>query len=295
MLADALGERAKRSAPLELTVTRGLSFHSWHSTVIVRVEALDPGACRVTVVSRSTGSTPVADWSGNESNVRWVLAKVEGPLLTAVSLRANSLATERVRHQDTELRLARLQAQVEAHFLFNTLAHLGVLIDRDPPGARRMLNELVDYLRASSKMLTAVFTSLGEEVRLVEGYLELMRHRLGERLSAKVQLHPKLAGTPCLPGVLLTLVENAVKHGIEPSAAGGTILVRATEEFGVVTLEVADTGVGFQAAGGAGTGLANLKERLFTRYGARARLQLEQGREQGVVSTVVFPSVEGET
>jgi signal transduction histidine kinase len=266
------------------------TVNHWLGTgaVTIRVEPVGETAARLNVVSRSP--TPLTDWGWNARRVRQTLERIQAPLLTAVSLAATSQEAARVRHQDTEVRLARLQAQVEAHFLYNTLAHLGALIDRDAPAARRMLDELVEYLRDSARLLATNGTTLKDELGITRGYLTLMRHRLGARLKVELELEPTLESSSCLPGTMLTLAENAVKHGIEPSAAGGSITIRARRSGDDVVVSVEDTGIGFQTVGGTGTGLANLKERLFERYGARARLALERGRERGVIATVVYPA-----
>lgn len=286
--SGVLANPTVKGLSLELKRKGGWGFATAGERVVLTAEPIGATACRLTVSSALIGPALI-DYGVNRANVIEVLDALEGPLASAAAASLQSLEVERARHQATELRLARLQAQVEAHFLYNTLAHLGVLIDRDTPQARRMLDELVDYLRSSARLLAADSTTLGEEFKLINGYLELMRHRLGERLNFQLELPDALAPTPCLPGSVLSLVENSVKHGLEPSKAGGSITVSAKQVDGAVDIDVADTGIGFQTHSGHGTGLANLKERLFSRYGARARLLLEQGETGGVLARVHFP------
>lgn len=289
IVADSIAEPGQQLDGASLRFSRGISWWSFGEDVEISVESLSPETTRLQVSSRSSAPTAV-DWGANRDNVARVLARCEGPLLTAAAVQGARTRAALANVQNIEVQLARLQAQSDAHFLYNTLTHIAVLTEQDAPSARRMIEELVAFLRASAQVGSAGRTTLGQECELVERYLVVMRHRLGERLHTSCTIPPELAPQPCLPGVVLTLVENAVKHGIEPSSTGGTVSVRVLTDADFVVLEVADTGVGFGATLGEGLGLSNLKERLATRYGAAGTLVLEQNEPHGVVARLRFPS-----
>ena len=160
-----------------------------------------------------------------------------------------------------EAQLKLLQAQIEPHFLFNTLANLDALIATDPARAREMLRHLNDYLRATLAAARRERNSLREEFALLRNYLEVIAVRMGPRLRFELALPAEIAAREVPPMLLQPLVENAVKHGLEPKVEGGTVTVGAREELGKLVLEVADTGVGQPAAAGAACGvLARLRQ-----------------------------------
>lgn len=180
--------------------------------------------------------------------------------------------------QGIEAQLKALQAQIEPHFLFNTLANLDALIQSDPARARALLAHLNDYLRATLAATRREANTLADEFALLRGYLEVQRVRMGERLRFSLELPEALAQADLPPLLLQPLVENALKHGIEPKVEGGEVRVSAREEQGQLLLEVADTGRGHAAprrAGepdtrGTGVGLANVRARLAAAFaGAR--------------------------
>jgi signal transduction histidine kinase len=169
--------------------------------------------------------------------------------------------------------LQALQAQIEPHFLFNTLANLDALIQTDPARARQMLAHLNRYLRATLAATRREVSTLAEEFTLLRGYLEVQRIRMGERLRFSLELPEALAQAELPPLLLQPLVENALKHGIEPRIEGGEVKVSAREEAGRMLLEVADTGRGAGAGdaqgadtAGTGVGLANVRERLAAAF-----------------------------
>jgi hypothetical protein len=190
---------------------------------------------------------------------------------------------------DSRLRL--LQAQVEPHFLFNTLANVRELVDAGSPQASTVLDSLIAYLRAAVPRLHEAATTLGQELQLVRAYLELMQMRMPDRLQFELQADEAALGLRCPPTTLLTLVENAVRHGIDPSEEGGRIDVRVQVKDGRCHAEVVDTGVGLQRAGdGLGTGLATLRERLQLAFGGDAKLQLVALHPHGVRAELDFPA-----
>ncbi len=210
-----------------------------------------------------------------------------------------ALAAER---SAAHAQLQALRAQVEPHFLFNTLANVSALIDRDPAAARALVDELARHLRATLHHARAETTTLGEELDVTASLLAIMKRRLGDRLQWRFDVPDALRAATVPPMLVQPLVENAVKHGIEPAAGGGTIEVRARGGAdGGVVVEVADTGLGIDARGrgpGAGapargdggTGLANLAERLRAIYGPQARVSLHENAPRGTVARLVLPA-----
>ncbi|MDT8998326.1 histidine kinase [Paucibacter sp. APW11] len=188
---------------------------------------------------------------------------------------------------DARLRL--LQAQVEPHFLFNTLANVRALVEAGSPQAAPVLRSLIAYLRAAMPRLQNEQATLQDELGLVRAYLELMHLRMPDRLSFSIEVDAELHGLRFPPMALLTLVENAVRHGIDPSEEGGVIELRGERlPDGMVCLSVRDTGVGLSVQSGAGTGLRNLRERLKVFYGERSRLELAEQSPHGLIAQLCF-------
>jgi Histidine kinase len=191
-----------------------------------------------------------------------------------------------------QLRL--LEAQIEPHFLFNTIANLRRTWRVDPALGGRMHDNVMRYLSASLPQMRAASSTLGAEVELTRAYLELFSLRMGSRLSFSIDL-PNSLTTVCFPRmILVTLAENAIKHGLMPSDQGGTITIEAHTEAASLVISVVDDGVGFGAADTAGTGigLANIRARLLTQYGGAARLSLSPAQGGGVVASLRVPMVE---
>ncbi|MDH4096053.1 MAG: histidine kinase [Betaproteobacteria bacterium] len=188
-----------------------------------------------------------------------------------------------------EAQLKLLQAQIEPHFLFNTLANLDARISTDPARARDMLRHLNDYLRATLVAARRERNSLREEFALLRNYLEVIAIRMGPRLRFELALPPEIAAREVPPMLLQPLVENAVKHGLEPKVEGGTVTVGAREERGKLVLEVADTGVGQPAGAGAGVGLANVRERLAAAFAGAARVDAGANPAGGFTVTLTLP------
>jgi hypothetical protein len=190
---------------------------------------------------------------------------------------------------DSRLRL--LQAQVEPHFLFNTLANVRELVDSGSPQASTVLDSLIAYLRAAVPRLHETSTTMEQEVQLVRAYLELMHMRMPDRLQFTLQVDTEALPLRCPPTTLLTLVENAVRHGIDPSEEGGRIDVTVRMKEGRCLAEVRDTGVGLKPAGGSlGTGLETLRERLQLVFGGDATLRVSSLIPKGVCVEVDFPA-----
>jgi signal transduction histidine kinase len=198
--------------------------------------------------------------------------------------RVAELEAERARDQARALALERaaldaqlrsLQAQIEPHFLFNTLANVASLIDAAPDKARAMLERLIELLRASLASSRATRTRLEDELRLVRAYLDILALRMGPRLTYSIELEPGLAGCEVPPLLVQPLVENAIRHGLEPKLTGGRVEVVARVQSGQLEVTVSDDGLGFTPDARAGVGLANLRERLAALYGEAALLRIE--------------------
>jgi len=198
---------------------------------------------------------------------------------------------ESLQRQVVEARMAAMQAQVEPHFLFNTLASIDHLIEVDPPRASRMQKNLIALLRASMPAMREKATNLGRELEVVRPYLEILKVRMEERLQPQVDVSEGLYSADFPPMMLQSLVENAIKHGLEPKADGGSLSVSAEVAHGKLHVSVADTGVGFAraATAGTGTGLTNIRERLKLIYGDAAELRITPNAPTGTRVTIVVP------
>lgn len=201
-------------------------------------------------------------------------------------------ATEQLERTVAEARLEALQAQIEPHFLFNTLASIDQLILVDPPRASRMQQSLIRYLRsAMPRMRAGERPSLGQQLDLCRSYLEIMAVRMEQRLAWSIHVSEGLRSAAFPALMLQTLVENAIRHGLEPKAEGGCLGIRAEVVDGRLVVHVADTGLGFQPASinNAGVGLANIRARLNAMYGGRAELVITAPESGGTCATITVP------
>ncbi|MGZ5034317.1 MAG: sensor histidine kinase [Usitatibacter sp.] len=189
-----------------------------------------------------------------------------------------------------EAKLAVMQAQVEPHFLFNTLANVQHLVETDPAAAARMLDSLIQYLRAALPQMREAATNLGREVDMARAFLEIHRVRMGSRLDFAIEVPEALMCRAFPPMMLISLVENAIKHGVDPCCECGSILIRAEESGGRLKVSVTDTGEGITPKKGGGVGLTNIRERLKALYGASAKLVLEENAPHGVVASIEVPA-----
>jgi signal transduction histidine kinase len=251
-------------------------------------------------------------WQGDPELPRWadvpgILAYVWpryallGGMLTAVgeSYRREVASLEAMQQAEidraaferemTEARLQVLQAQIEPHFLFNTLANVRRLYDMDPAAGRTMLENLMRYLEVALPHMRHNESTLGRDAELVEAFLRIQQIRMGQRLALGIDIPAALRAHPVPPLMLLTLVENAIKHGLNPSVNAGLIRVTARTEGDRLILSVADTGVGFAPGSGSGTGLANVCARLAAQFGSRASLALENNELGGATAMIVLP------
>jgi hypothetical protein len=227
---------------------------------------------------------------------RWVL-KPQGTMVVFSSITLALMMTAAFHHyfasktrqmdaerRATETQLRLLQAQIEPHFLFNTLANVLSLMDHEPARAKQMLESFTDYLRASLGALRRDDSLVGDELEVARSYLELLQTRMDDRLRFDIDADEAARRQPVPPLLLQPLVENAVVHGLEPSIHGGRVAVTARVQGDRLVLEVHDDGRGLEAppvagrgtrTGGHGMALENIRQRLFTRYGSAAALRLE--------------------
>jgi hypothetical protein len=247
----------------------------------------------------SLGEPPPPGVIGRES-LYWTSIGIALAVLHALHRRASArraelgdarAAAEALARDEAEQSLQLLQAQLEPHFLFNTLANLRALYRTSPAVAAQATERLLRYVRAALPRVRDERATLGDEVRLVEAYLALAAMRMGPRLTSSIDVDAAVDGVRFPPMLVLTLVENAVKHGLDPAPSGGHVAVAVHRVAGGLRVEVRDDGVGFGAmpTAGTGVGLANVRRQLAARYGPRARLTLAQRAGGGVTAAIVVP------
>ena len=231
----------------------------------------------------------------------WIRYGLLGALFTAVFVYLRDADDSAVRAQEAErdrarfvqrmgeARLKMLQAQIEPHFLFNTLANVRRLYQTAPRDAVTMLDNLMRYFEVALPQMRAVDSTLGGEAELTESYLHIQRIRMGRRLAFDLDIPESLRDARFPPMMLLTLAENAIKHGLAPLPEGGFVRVEASVSGNELQVRVADTGRGFTQSSGAGTGLANIRARLAGMYGAAGRLTLTLNTPRGITATIAVP------
>jgi signal transduction histidine kinase len=233
----------------------------------------------------------------------WVVASIIVKATYKGRIRAEAQAAmatetaeaESLKRQVVEARLAAMQAQVEPHFLFNTLASIDHLIETDAPRASQMQKNLIALLRASMPSMREANASgvrdLGRELAVVRPYLEILKMRMEERLQVDIDVPDGLLSAEFPPMMIQSLVENAIKHGLEPKPDGGSLRLHAQIVHGKLAFSVADTGLGYgrSATAGTGVGLANIRERLAMLYGAKAALHVGDNPGGGTLVTITVP------
>ncbi|WP_426100834.1 sensor histidine kinase [Massilia sp. TSP1-1-2] len=212
----------------------------------------------------------------------------------AETMTANAAAERAsMQRQLSETKMQMMQAQVEPHFLFNTLASVEYLIETDPPRASAMQRSLIQYLRAVLPQMrdNAVVTNLGREADMVKAYLNLLKMRMEERLTVDMQIPEGLRSAAFPPMMLQSMVENAIKHGLECKAEGGTLRIVAEVASGKLRVIVADDGVGFgvMPSDGTGLGLPTIRERLKLLHGDQGQLHIAANTPTGVIITIEVP------
>jgi LytS/YehU family sensor histidine kinase len=199
------------------------------------------------------------------------------------------LARVEIERQMAESRLQLLQAQIEPHFLFNSLASVKRLCEKDPGNGRALLRNLGEYLRAARRDGKKREVRLGDEIVLARSFLAIFQVRMGRRLRVRIDVPEDLESALIPPLMVGTLVENAIKHGIGPRATGGTVSLAARHRGGSLEMEVGDDGVGFRARAGHGVGLANIRARLETLFASAGSLELAANAKGGVTAIICIP------
>jgi sensor histidine kinase YesM len=191
--------------------------------------------------------------------------------------------------QQLETRMRLLHAQIEPHFLFNTLSNVRRLCQNDAAAGRAMLAQLTRYFRAALPRMRGEHATLGDEVELAAAYLGVQKVRMGARLQVAIDVPDELRAAPVPAMMLATLIENALKHGVGPLTEGGSIRIGAERRGDMLVVAVADTGRGFTRASGSGVGLANIRARLAALYGDRAALEIKSHSPRGVRAAITLP------
>ena len=282
--ADALAARAERSAKIEESLAEAVS--NLEDLANDRETASRRGALGNTLQSFSGFFVLFSLIMKIEAGRR---VKVE-----VVAAEATEWAeAEQLKRQLAEARVQTMQAQVEPHFLFNTLASIDHLIETDPPRASAMQKNLIQYLRAALPKMRESSTTLGREVDLVRAYLEILKVRMDERLTTEFAVPDGLRSAAFPPMMLQTIVENAIKHGLEPKPDGGAIRVAAEIVDGRLRVTVADTGLGFDPDNtrtrGTGLGLTNIRERLAMLHEGKGSLAIAPNQPSGTVVSIELP------
>jgi LytS/YehU family sensor histidine kinase len=203
---------------------------------------------------------------------------------------ATQAGEESLERRLVEAQMAALQAQVEPHFLFNTLALIGQLIETDPPQAARIHEHLIAYLRSTLPQMRARGNgTLARQIELSRAYLAIMQARMRSRLAVSIDVPQEYQSASFPTMMLQILIENAIKHGLEPKIEGGRIDIRASVDGATLQVDVLDDGVGFNLHAADGIGLANVRERLRILYGNRARLEIESLPEGGTRASIRLP------
>lgn len=224
-----------------------------------------------------------------------LLALLFGSIISYMFISVGKITDEKMKRLEAEKNaleseLKLLQSQIEPHFLFNTLSNIISLIDSSPKQARAMLEAFSAFLRASFLTAPDRTVPLFRELDVVKNYLEVFALRMGDRLRCRIEVPDDLRGFPVPPLLIQPLVENAVKHGLEPAKEGGEISVRAEREGAAVRISVCDTGEGVSVnSSGGGIGLENIRKRLELAYGGRGRLSFEENSPKGIRVVIEVP------
>ena len=234
-----------------------------------------------------------------------ILGVMFGAIITYFFSSREQIAESRVQIQEEQIKrltsekkaaeahLKLLQAQIEPHFLFNTLSNVLNLLDTDPEKGKSMLVDFTRYLRTSLLKIRRQNTTLGHEMEMIRAYLNIFKVRMGDRLKFNIDLPSHLEDILFPPMLIQPLVENAVKHGLEPRVEGGEIHIRGEEYNSLLRLEIIDTGMGFREDREDGLGLANIRDRLQSIYGNDGRLVIEENQSGGVKATIEVPYGKG--
>ena len=290
-----LRARARRGLCIDLPI----GFPGWSVMMPLVLVGMTLGPTAGSALARLLSGEPwQPPWAASgASHLTWLIT-----LLASVASVVTLTLLERLSHARAEAEAARraaaetqlklLESQLEPHMLFNTLANLRVLIGSDPKRAQAMLDRLIAFLRATLNASRSTMHPLATEFERTADYLALMQVRMGSRLQTQLTLPGDLQAAAVPPLLLQPLVENSIKHGLEPKVGGGLIEVSARRDGNVLELQVGDSGVGLEAAApasGGQFGLQQVRERLSTLYGERATLTLQPAPGGGALATIRLP------
>lgn len=233
-------------------------------------------------------SMSIALFFGLIASITFVLIERIGMLNEKVRERQLKVTEQDKRALEVQLKL--LQAQIEPHFLFNTLANVSSLIDSNPAQAKKLLERLNDWLRVALARARCDRATLGNELDMLENYLQIMKIRFGDRLHWRIELAEEIRNFPFPPMLLQPLVENALRHGIEPKLGGGEIVIHAEMENAMLRISVSDSGAGLNGKSASGAGLDNVRARLKALFGEAGRLTLNSNIEGGAIATLGIPN-----
>jgi sensor histidine kinase YesM len=267
----------------------------------VAVALISGGLCGSYLGSFVSGLNPATLFERHSLLQLLILGVMFGSIITYFFSSREKIAESQAQAQEEKIKrltsekkaaeanLKLLQAQIEPHFLFNTLSNVLSLLDTDPSKGKSMLVDFIQYLRASLSKIREEEATLGQEMEMIRAYLNIFKVRMGDRLYYKIDLPEKLKATTFPPMLIQPLVENAIKHGLEPKVDGGEIFISGEAKDGLFRLEVVDTGDGFKGEKNFGMGLSNIRARLQTLYGNSGRLILKENEPSGLKATIEVP------
>ena len=258
------------------------------ASIPVRIVAIDSPLSRI-VEEPGYFLSLLLLWSSIGSLGYWLFRSLREDQQAREELADAECCRDTLQAQMVEARLSALQAQIEPHFLFNTLANVKRLYETVPHQGREMLSSLISYLRAALPSMRQSGSTLGRELDLARSFLTILKMRMGDRLDFSIEVEPALNDAQVPPMVLPTLVENAIKHGLSPLPEGGRIEIAARREGHDLLIDVRDNGAGFSSSGGSGVGLANTRSRLAALFGNRAALSLSSVAPRGVLASLRMP------
>lgn len=292
-IADNATARARRGVRVSVLVAAvllgalvyGLGF--WY-TQPSAVQALTAGQLLQAMPRILAHAARAALYGGLATAILYFIARERADAQAAHQSKLSRLALDR---QTVEARLQALQAQIEPHFLFNTLANIKLLYEFESAKARTLVRDLAVYLRIALPHMRASRATLAHELDMAQAYLRVIKTRMGDRLNVKIDAPDELRHCALPPMMLSTLVENAIKHGLNPLPRGGTLSIRASRGGASLRIDVIDNGVGFHGRFGPGVGLSNTRARLAALYGTAGRLTLNTNPQGGVTATIELPYV----
>jgi signal transduction histidine kinase len=267
-----------------------LSFGSAGERIKLVVGSRGASASYARVESHPGSIFMLLDFGKNRQNINVIINRLNELIARRYDEQRAALERAEMQRALTDAKLSALQAQVEPHFLYNTLANAQLLTRIDAKRADEMLGHLITYLRNALPQAGETMSTLGREVERSRAYLEILKIRMGARLRFGVEVPPTLEHMPFPPLVVQTLVENCIKHGLEPKPGGGTVMICAETHNAQLLITVADDGVGLQTGtSGTGLGLRNVRERLKLSFGESAQCTLAVNSPSGMKAIIAIP------